>query len=127
MYRLPPISTRPDTRFPYTTLFRSERSLDGAGDERGPHAQVALDVADAAFARLVVAERPRAAEPVAVVVGLHCEAARTDGDLVHRPLDPREAAWVEHNPPRRREVAADTVAAKALYSPISIPRAPPPP
>src|SRR3546814_14263425 len=24
MFRRPPISTRPDTRFPYTTLFRSE-------------------------------------------------------------------------------------------------------
>src|SRR3546814_11610795 len=32
MKRTPPISTRPDTRFPYTTLFRSERTLviDGA-------------------------------------------------------------------------------------------------
>src|SRR3546814_7743985 len=29
MTRLPPISTRTDTRFPYTTLFRSERLVVG--------------------------------------------------------------------------------------------------
>src|SRR3546814_14135313 len=28
MYRLPPRSTRTDTRFPYTTLFRSQGALD---------------------------------------------------------------------------------------------------
>src|SRR3546814_17690443 len=29
MIRRPPISTRTDTRFPYTTLFRSDQLLDG--------------------------------------------------------------------------------------------------
>src|SRR3546814_10911707 len=32
MIRRPPRSTRTDTLFPYTTLFRSEGSLDHAGD-----------------------------------------------------------------------------------------------
>src|SRR3546814_14190023 len=34
MIRRPPRSTRPDTLFPYTTLFRSCRA-DGAGADRG--------------------------------------------------------------------------------------------
>src|SRR3546814_6793235 len=34
MIRRPPRSTRTDTRFPYTTLFRSPPDLDGGG--RGP-------------------------------------------------------------------------------------------
>src|SRR3546814_3594079 len=34
MIRRPPISTRPDTLFPYTTLFRSRRrELDGVGQQ----------------------------------------------------------------------------------------------
>src|SRR3546814_17576373 len=37
MIRRPPISTRTDTLFPYTTLFRSRLALDRAGD---PHAVV---------------------------------------------------------------------------------------
>src|SRR3546814_3686306 len=32
MIRRPPRSTRTDTLFPYTTLFRSERPVDEAGD-----------------------------------------------------------------------------------------------
>src|SRR3546814_15498470 len=37
MYRRPPSSTRPDTLFPYTTLFRSSDGdwLDAAGDIDG--------------------------------------------------------------------------------------------
>src|SRR3546814_14087316 len=34
MIRRPPRSTRADTRFPYTTLFRSARGADGAGQRR---------------------------------------------------------------------------------------------
>src|SRR3546814_15953781 len=35
MIRRPPRSTRTDTLFPYTTLFRSEDALDKAGVSRG--------------------------------------------------------------------------------------------
>src|SRR3546814_10457156 len=41
MIRRPPRSTRTDTLFPYTTLFRSFRALPGGGDrrhDRGPSA-----------------------------------------------------------------------------------------
>src|SRR3546814_18350282 len=34
MIRLPPISTRSDTLFPYTTLFRSRRALSVDADDR---------------------------------------------------------------------------------------------
>src|SRR3546814_3159545 len=34
MIRRPPRSTRTDTLFPYTTLFRSRRTLAAAGEER---------------------------------------------------------------------------------------------
>src|SRR3546814_7677976 len=34
MIRRPPRSTRTDTRFPYTTLFRSLRDVHGADDEQ---------------------------------------------------------------------------------------------
>src|SRR3546814_1106132 len=34
MIRPPPISTRPDTLFPYTTLFRSRIDVGGEGAER---------------------------------------------------------------------------------------------
>src|SRR3546814_20934558 len=36
MIRRPPISTRTDTLFPYTTLFRSERGEQAAGERRDP-------------------------------------------------------------------------------------------
>src|SRR3546814_10489172 len=35
MNRRPPRSTRTDTRFPYTTLFRSARGLSGTADPQG--------------------------------------------------------------------------------------------
>src|SRR3546814_20466443 len=34
MLRGPPISTRTDTRFPYTTLFRSRRFIEAVADDR---------------------------------------------------------------------------------------------
>src|SRR3546814_5144387 len=57
MIRLPPRSTRTDTLFPFTTLFRSERFL-----RRIPHAEVgvgivALDAARAPVVRDVERDR----------------------------------------------------------------------
>src|SRR3546814_2218965 len=37
MIRLPPRSTRTDTLFPYTTLFRSVEKLEGGGDDQELH------------------------------------------------------------------------------------------
>src|SRR3546814_8718374 len=37
MIRRPPRSTRTDTLFPYTTLFRSPHAAAGAGPDRVPH------------------------------------------------------------------------------------------
>src|SRR3546814_15581847 len=47
MIRRPPISTRSDTLFPYTTLFRSRRSIRGFLDKPVPKALIAeiLEVA----------------------------------------------------------------------------------
>src|SRR3546814_7673286 len=45
MIRRPPRSTRTDTLFPYTTLFRSVHPVEQAG----------LDVPDRAFAQVIVA------------------------------------------------------------------------
>src|SRR3546814_11806819 len=49
MIRRPPRSTRTDTRFPYTTLFRSEGDRTGTGDDQpgpaGCPGDVMVDVA----------------------------------------------------------------------------------
>src|SRR3546814_5687435 len=45
MIRLPPRSTRPDTLFPYTTLFRSN-SLGGAGKRFGLDVMASLDLGE---------------------------------------------------------------------------------
>src|SRR3546814_2346498 len=43
MIRRPPRSTRTDTLFPYTTLFRSEKRLYGSDNATGSGAQLALE------------------------------------------------------------------------------------
>src|SRR3546814_15988763 len=43
MIRRPPRSTRTDTLFPYTTLFRSVYGLEAAADERRGHLDLAVD------------------------------------------------------------------------------------
>src|SRR3546814_14929602 len=65
MIRRPPRSTRTDTLFPYTTLFRSEHAgeADRADAQREPH-RLAVEVAqlaDRVLVRLVliVRQRPR--------------------------------------------------------------------
>src|SRR3546814_6185316 len=49
MIRRPPRSTRTDTLFPYTTLFRSDehRHVAGVGDEEGPVVDLDRVVGDA--------------------------------------------------------------------------------
>src|SRR3546814_2575777 len=42
MIRRPPRSTRTDTLFPYTTLFRSRHQRDGEGDDRRDQEQPAV-------------------------------------------------------------------------------------
>src|SRR3546814_17380223 len=44
MIRLPPRSTRTDTRFPYTTLFRSAQSFAPYGEAVAPEIEVSFDI-----------------------------------------------------------------------------------
>src|SRR3546814_13221261 len=69
MIRLPPRSTRTDTLFPYTTLFRSDRSLH-------PGARAGLE-----------AEAPLAVHGVARVAG--------DPQAAHRVDDGLAAGWAD--------------------------------
>src|SRR3546814_4023109 len=85
MIRQPPRSTRTDTRFPYTTLFRSGRAL-GIGDEAVGGAMRRDDlhlVRDAEF--LEKLDRVRHRRPVRL-------AAHDDTDLrraiAHHPIPP---------------------------------------
>src|SRR3546814_6241158 len=85
MIRLPPRSTRTDTLFPYTTLFRSdvaERSGDRRAGERNEHREAEQDHR----------RRHRAAEPRA-------ESAVQGGE--NRDADPGE----EHDGGESRRVA----------------------
>src|SRR3546814_3136771 len=58
MTRRPPRSTRTDTPFPYTTLFRSLDQLLDAGDHR-PAAAVEIEMAAKLLRRLVAAGKVR--------------------------------------------------------------------
>src|SRR3546814_15672599 len=70
MSRRPPRSTRTDTRFPYTTLFRSVGADDGRASLRTSQRRVAVEhVVDA--------------EPEVIVV--HHAERRRQIDVVHRP------------------------------------------
>src|SRR3546814_10675429 len=88
MIRRPPRSTRTDTLFPYTTLFRS--AADAAGGLLAVEAEPALEA--------LVAVRQRRAPHVREVRRGHefrrGRAVGIDGDLVHRrrPLVGRGAA-----------------------------------
>src|SRR3546814_8769407 len=90
MLRRPPISTLTDTRFPYTTLFRSPDRRRGAAVERGPRLCAAADHAagDAprAFARR---QGPVDVPPAA-------GADRRNGRRLSR-TDPRPAARSEEH------------------------------
>src|SRR3546814_4618680 len=46
MIRRPPRSTRTDTLFPYTTLFRSGHHAEVVGDQHHAHAELAANVGD---------------------------------------------------------------------------------
>src|SRR3546814_18511551 len=101
MLRRPPISTLTDTRFPYTTLFRSPDRRRGAAVERGPRLCAAADHAagDAprAFARR---QGPVDVPPAA-------GADRRNGRRLSRN-DPRPAAAFGHDGPRGGEVPPDS-------------------
>src|SRR3546814_4244132 len=73
MIRRPPRSTRTDTLFPYTTLFRSSEGANGGFESSGPDIVAAI----AAFRE--------AAPHVARVIGFgNCDAA--SALLLHQPL-----------------------------------------
>src|SRR3546814_15715367 len=72
MIRRPPRSTRTDTLFPYTTLFRSSEGANGGFESSGPDIVAAI----AAFRE--------AAPHVARVIGFgNCDAA--SAFLLHQP------------------------------------------
>src|SRR3546814_15110876 len=81
----PPRSTRTDTLFPYTTLFRSEAARDRAVGHR-PHDHVhgLGHQADEVPEGVVRARRLRIA-----AVGLHLDAVDEIGEF-HRVLDEKE-------------------------------------
>src|SRR3546814_3573382 len=69
MIRRPPRSTRTDTLFPYTTLFRSERKLFGRHAMRAEHLQRrAIGFLRIAFLELAILVRP------ALTIGNHAVA-----------------------------------------------------
>src|SRR3546814_15709469 len=79
MIRRPPRSTRTDTLFPYTTLFRSDDpARQRVGQDRSePIADrdvhppiIGCDQEDDAVVRLFPADSPGAAEPVAVIADI---------------------------------------------------------
>src|SRR3546814_15544010 len=91
MIRRPPRSTRTDTLFPYTTLFRSP-SVDSRGDRLG--LEVFLETGHthlpAEAGLLVATERRVGAEPLAAV---DADGSRTDPPC-HRP-GPRRVLGVD--------------------------------
>src|SRR3546814_1344999 len=101
MIRRPPRSTRTDTLFPYTTLFRSERAL----------AVIGLGNAEAQFAHAL----PPAFVRNAVIELVHLVGAHLAEDEIglgggHRHADPRRA---QVDLVRSAIIAARSTAAKA--------------
>src|SRR3546814_6763891 len=84
MIRRPPRSTRTDTLFPYTTLFRSQRDgRKGVGDVGGEVARLHLLVgADEPDQRLAARGVDRH-QPILAVVGLPAQFAGVGDDRVH--------------------------------------------
>src|SRR3546814_15897117 len=100
MLRRPPISTRTDTLFPYTTLFRSREIREDVAADRVPeHHAVALGVG----------------------LGDHREAlARAaHGQLAGEPADPLDALACEHRAVEtgpQRQAAVHPAAATGIFS-----------
>src|SRR3546814_13176977 len=90
MIRRPPRSTRTDTLFPYTTLFRSEPAR-GAGADGGTHARGELAAA---------ASGGHPAQPVAAVPPALPHRDRRAGEA--RPRPHRRAAPAPPAAPRRQ-------------------------
>src|SRR3546814_16612095 len=101
MIRRPPRSTRTDTLFPYTTLFRSRVGLQGA-DVPAPDRTGSLAVADEVTA---VGERPqRMGEAVAADGIVDHDGAASASQRLHQRLQAvgaREADVVRNSEERR--------------------------
>src|SRR3546814_13680181 len=100
MIRRPPRSTRTDTLFPYTTLFRSQRF-------RGARAAAAADIRHDHVVALVPfppAARARERRPVAPDRDPHLQRRRAAEDVPHvfPPADPRGASPAAGAPPEPR-------------------------
>src|SRR3546814_16651681 len=98
MIRRPPRSTRTDTLFPYTTLFRSRFADHGAGDAdalllagRQLRGQRAL-----AFAQAQLLEH--AAHAPADLAAAHAAQDQRQGDVVEHAAVGEQAMVLEHHP-----------------------------
>src|SRR3546814_7579031 len=118
MIRRPPRSTRTDTLFPYTTLFRSVLALDR--DRRGGRVGRAAEL-EARNVELFVEVKGAAliAEPAAVV--------RRDADFLRELVEARHivlALRLERDQPRSRfgpEDGAEAAVAVAAAAEIAVP------
>src|SRR3546814_8794274 len=104
MIRRPPRSTRTDTLFPYTTLFRSEglHPADGAADRAGDLYILVIHIKSGeAESQPAVEQRPLVADLVAVdLFGIEGEESvdlliGRSGDRVGGRRRGARAAWVE--------------------------------
>src|SRR3546814_10980676 len=91
MIRRPPRSTRTDTLFPYTTLFRSERSA--VGDERAARADLATVRAHQCRDRTGLAGACRAAsgQARAAASAMESDTRRSDGHRARQSARPAAA------------------------------------
>src|SRR3546814_6045377 len=95
MIRRPPRSTRTDTLFPYTTLFRSDAAAVGRVD-RGVHADhLAIQVEQRAT-RVAAVDRGVDLQEVVIGTGLDVAAARRDDAGGHRAAEAEGIAHGEH-------------------------------
>src|SRR3546814_13619093 len=100
MIRRPPRSTRTDTLFPYTTLFRSYATPAGGPDASGRDGRTASPPRVASTLRLRCRRRHRlrdavggradlvglvVGQPIGPIPGSRLDCLRLFGDLLHRP------------------------------------------
>src|SRR3546814_12675152 len=92
MIRLPPRSTRTDTLFPYTTLFRSVRRH--AGGHRRPF-------------RLALVNRRQPARQQYLAADIEFLGRLVTGIDARARLQPLEPGFIERKPPRLPHLAVD--------------------
>src|SRR3546814_12553996 len=78
MIRRPPRSTRTDTLFPYTTLFRSEGELSAAKERCGGTDPI---------------EVPAYISPIAVIYNVDVEGLKLSGDTIAKIFDGKITKW----------------------------------